>query len=135
MSDSPKYMQIRPQSFDPHRILAYVDALDKRLINAEIEYDEVKDQVNEMFDYVVNEKMTNESLSVSLAKVKTNSNAPSTNVCHRPGTAVAFLVPNDKIPKIANITINPNKAVLVNANCSPKPRLHTGVTSNCSNGE
>jgi hypothetical protein len=70
MSDSPKYIQIRPQSFDPHRILAYVDALDKRLINAEIEYDEVKDQVDEMFDYVVNEKMTNESLSVSLAKVK-----------------------------------------------------------------
>lgn len=70
MSNEAKYIQIRPTVFEPHRILAYVDALDKRLINAEIEYDEVKDQVDEMFDYVVNEKMTNESLSVSLAKVK-----------------------------------------------------------------
>jgi len=66
----PKYIEIRPKTFDPHRILAYVDALDKRLVKAEIEYDEIKDQANEVFDYVVNEKMTNESLSVSLAKVK-----------------------------------------------------------------
>ena len=70
MSDEPKYIEIRPKTFDPHRILAYVDALDKRLVKAEIEYDEVKDQAQEVFDYVVNEKMTNESLSVSLAKVK-----------------------------------------------------------------
>jgi len=66
----PKYIEIRPKSFDPHRIVAYVDALDKRLVKAEIEYDQVKDQVNEVFDYVVNEKMTNDSISVSLAKVK-----------------------------------------------------------------
>ncbi len=66
----PKYIEIRPKTFDPHRILAYVDALDKRLVKAEIEYDEVKDQVNEVFDFVVNEKMTNDSISVSLAKVK-----------------------------------------------------------------
>ena len=70
MSGEPKYIEIRPKSFDPHRILAYVDALDKRLVKAEIEYDEVKDQVNEVFDFVVNEKMTNDSISVSLAKVK-----------------------------------------------------------------
>lgn len=65
-----KYIEIRPQVFDPHRIVAYVDALDKRSINAELEYDEVKDQVDEVFDYVINEKMTNESMSVSLAKIK-----------------------------------------------------------------
>ena len=53
--------------------MAYVDALDKRLVRAEIEYDEVKDQVQEVFDFVVNEKMTNESLSVSLAKVKSTN--------------------------------------------------------------
>lgn len=70
MSDEPKYIEIRPKSFDPHRILAYVDALDKRLVKAELEYDEVKDQVDEVFDFVVNEKMTNDSISVSLAKVK-----------------------------------------------------------------
>jgi len=66
----PKYIEIRPKTFDPHRILAYVDALDKRLVKAEIAYDEVKDQANEVFDFVVNEKMTNDSISVSLAKVK-----------------------------------------------------------------
>jgi Na+-translocating ferredoxin:NAD+ oxidoreductase RnfG subunit len=43
------------------------------LVRAEIEYDEVKDQVQEVFDFVVNEKMTNESLSVSLAKVKSTN--------------------------------------------------------------
>ncbi len=65
-----KYIEIRPQVFDPHRILAYLDALDKRSINAELEYDEVKDQVDSVFDFVINEKMTNESMSVSLAKIK-----------------------------------------------------------------
>ena len=65
-----KYITMRPQSFDPHKIIAYLDALDKRFIKSEIDYDEVKDQAQEVFDYVVNEKMTNESLSVSLAKVK-----------------------------------------------------------------
>ena len=70
MSEEAKYIEIRPQSFEPYRILAYLDALDKRLVKSEIDYDEVKDQAQEVFDYVVNEKMTNESLSVSLAKVK-----------------------------------------------------------------
>ena len=69
----PKYIEIRPKAFDPHRIVAYLDALDKRLVKAEINYDEVKDQVQEVFDFVVNEKMTNESLSVSLAKVKSTN--------------------------------------------------------------
>ena len=68
-----KYITMRPQSFDPHRIIAYLDALDKRFIKSEIDHDEVKDQVQEVFDYVVNEKMTNESLSVSLAKVKASN--------------------------------------------------------------
>lgn len=65
-----KYITMRPQSFDPHRIIAYLDALDKRFVKSEIDYDEVKDQVQEVFDYVVNEKMTNASISATLAKVK-----------------------------------------------------------------
>jgi Na+-translocating ferredoxin:NAD+ oxidoreductase RnfG subunit len=69
-NDLAKYIAVRPQSFDPHRIIAYLDALDKKFVRSEIDHDEVKDQVQEVFDYVVNEKMTNESLSVSLAKVK-----------------------------------------------------------------
>lgn len=68
-----KYITMRPQSFDPHRIIAYLDALDKRLVKSEIDYDEVKDQVQEVFDYVVNEKITNDSISVAQAKVKASN--------------------------------------------------------------
>jgi hypothetical protein len=52
-----KYIEHRPTVFDPHQILSYLDVLDKRLVKAEINYDEVKDQVQEVFDYVVNEKI------------------------------------------------------------------------------
>jgi len=68
-----KYIEHRPTVFDPHQILNYLDFLDKRLVKAEIEYDEVKDQVQEVFDYVVNEKMENSKLSISLAKVKSTN--------------------------------------------------------------
>ena len=70
MSEEAKYIQIRPQSFDPHKIISYLDALDKRFVRSEIDYDEVKDQVQEVFDFVVNEKITNESISTTLAKTK-----------------------------------------------------------------
>ena len=70
MSEEAKYIQIRPQSFDPYKIISYLDALDKRFVRSEIDYDEVKDQVQEVFDFVVNEKITNESISTTLAKTK-----------------------------------------------------------------
>ena len=66
----PMYIKKRPLDFDPNHILAYLDTLDKRSIEAEIAYDEAKDQVQEVFDYVVNEKQTNENASVAQAKVK-----------------------------------------------------------------
>ena len=66
----PMYIKKRPLDFDPNHILAYLDTLDKRSIDAEIAYDEAKDQVQEVFDYVVNEKQTNENASVAQAKVK-----------------------------------------------------------------
>jgi hypothetical protein len=66
----PMYIKKRPLDFDPNHILAYLDTLDKRSIDAEIAYDEAKDQVQEVFDYVVSEKQTNESVSVAQAKVK-----------------------------------------------------------------
>jgi len=65
-----KYIEIRPQEFNPHKIIAYLDALDKRFVKAEINYDNVKDQVQEVFDFVVNEKITNSSLSVASAKIQ-----------------------------------------------------------------
>ena len=66
----PVYIKKRPLDFDPNHILAYLDTFDKRSIDAEIAYDEAKDQVQEVFDYVVSEKQTNESVSVAQAKVK-----------------------------------------------------------------
>ena len=66
----PIYIKKRPLDFDPNHILAYLDTLDKRSIDAEIAYDEAKAQVQEVFDYVVNEKQTNANASVAQAKVK-----------------------------------------------------------------
>ena len=66
----PNYIKLRPTEFDPNKILIYIDTLDKKSVNAEIEYDEAKDQVQEVFDFVVSEKQMNESISVAQAKVK-----------------------------------------------------------------
>ena len=70
----PMYIKKRPLDFDPNHILAYLDTLDKRSIDAEIAYDEAKDQVQEVFDYVVSERQNTlrpkESVSVAQAKVK-----------------------------------------------------------------
>ena len=69
----PNYIKLRPMEFDPHKILIYVDTLDKKSIDAEIGYDEAKDQVQEVFDFVVSEKQINESISVAQAKVKSTN--------------------------------------------------------------
>ena len=69
----PNYIKLRPMEFDPHQILIYLDTLDKRSVNAEIGYDEAKDQVQEVFDFVVSEKQMNESISVAQAKVKSTN--------------------------------------------------------------
>ncbi len=69
----PNYIKLRPMEFDPHKILIYVDTLDKKSIDFEIEYDEAKDQVQEVFDFVVSEKQINESVSVAQAKVKSTN--------------------------------------------------------------
>ena len=41
----PMYIKKRPLDFEPSHILAYLDTLDKRSIDAEIEYDQANDQV------------------------------------------------------------------------------------------
>ncbi len=69
----PNYIKLRPMEFDPHQILIYLDTLDKKSIDFEIEYDEAKDQVQEVFDFVVSEKQINESVSVAQAKVKSTN--------------------------------------------------------------
>tara|TARA_R110000772_G_scaffold106321_3_gene208217 strand:+ start:1524 stop:1898 length:375 start_codon:yes stop_codon:yes gene_type:complete len=73
MSDQPKYIELRPKIFNPDNILLYLDKVDKQFANAEIEYSNFKDQVQEVFDYVVSERMDNEKISVSLAKVKASN--------------------------------------------------------------
>ena len=69
-NDQPSYIKHRPTQFNPDHILMYLDKLDKHCISAESRYDEVKDQVDEMFDFIVNEKIENESIPISRAKVK-----------------------------------------------------------------
>ena len=64
------YLNVRPKVFDPESILFYIDLMDKKAIDNEIAFDEAKDLVEVVLAYVVNEKMTNEKLSLGLAKVK-----------------------------------------------------------------
>jgi len=73
MAEQPKYIELRPKAFNPDQILIYLDKVDKLFANTEIEYNNVKDQVQEVFDYVVSERMDNEKISVSLAKVKASN--------------------------------------------------------------
>tara|TARA_Y100000385_G_scaffold260171_1_gene289851 strand:+ start:255 stop:626 length:372 start_codon:yes stop_codon:yes gene_type:complete len=73
MAEQPKYIELRPKAFNPDQILIYLDKVDKLFADTEIEYHNVKDQVQEVFDYVVSERMDNEKISVSLAKVKASN--------------------------------------------------------------
>ena len=68
-----KYIELRPKVFNSEMILVYLNTLDKNFAKAEREYDEVKDQVDELFDFLHNEKIENEKLSVSQAKLKVRS--------------------------------------------------------------
>jgi len=68
-----KYIELRPKVFNSELILVYLNTLDKNFAKAEREYDEVKDQVDELFDFLHNEKIENEKLSVSQAKLKVRS--------------------------------------------------------------
>jgi len=73
MAEQPKYIELRPKAFNPDQILIYLDKVDKLFADAEIEYNNIKDQVQEVFDFVVSERMDNEKISVSLAKVKASN--------------------------------------------------------------
>ena len=73
MSNQPKYIELRPKAFNPDQILIYLDKVDKLFADTEIEYHNFKDQVQEVFDFVVSERMDNEKISVSLAKVKASN--------------------------------------------------------------
>jgi len=73
MSELAKYIELRPQVFNSEIILVYLNTLDKNFAKAEEDYDEIKDQVDELFDFLHNEKIENEKLSVSQAKLKVRS--------------------------------------------------------------
>ena len=73
MAEQPKYIELRPKAFNPDQILIYLDKVDKIFADAEIEYNNIKNQVQEVFDFVVGERMDNEKISVSLAKVKASN--------------------------------------------------------------
>lgn len=73
MAEQPKYIELRPKAFNPDQILIYLDKVDKIFADSEIEYNNIKNQVQEVFDFVVGERMDNEKISVSLAKVKASN--------------------------------------------------------------
>jgi len=73
MAEQPKYIELRPKAFNPDQILIYLDKVDKLFADTEIEYHNFKDQVQEVFDFVVSERMDNEKISVSLAKAKASN--------------------------------------------------------------
>nr|BAR39819.1 hypothetical protein [uncultured Mediterranean phage uvMED] len=73
MSNQPKYIELRPKTFNPDQILIYLDKVDRLFADTEIEYNNIKNQVQEVFDFVVSERMDNEKISVSLAKVKASN--------------------------------------------------------------
>jgi len=73
MAEQPKYIELRPKAFNPDHILIYLDKVDKIFADSEIEYNNIKNQVQEVFDFVVGERMDNEKISVSLAKVKASN--------------------------------------------------------------
>ena len=73
MSNQPTYIALRPKTFNPDQILIYLDKVDRLFADTEIEYNNIKNQVQEVFDFVVSEKMDNEKISVSLAKVKASN--------------------------------------------------------------
>ena len=73
MSNQPKYIELRPKTFNPDQILIYLDKVDRLFADTEIEYNNIKNQVQEVFDFVVSERMDNEKISVSLAKVKAST--------------------------------------------------------------
>ena len=73
MAEQPKYIELRPKAFNPDQILIYLDKVDKIFADSEIEYNNIKNQVQEVFDFVVSERMDNEKISVSLAKVKASN--------------------------------------------------------------
>ena len=54
-----KYIEHRPKVFDPDKILVYLNALDKNKIKAEDDYEEIKDQLQEQIDYIIQEKVEN----------------------------------------------------------------------------
>ena len=73
MAEQPKYIELRPKAFNPDQILIYLDKVDKIFADSEIVYNNIKNQVQEVFDFVVSERMDNEKISVSLAKVKASN--------------------------------------------------------------
>jgi Na+-translocating ferredoxin:NAD+ oxidoreductase RnfG subunit len=58
----------KPKSFDVNRISSFLSFLDRQRDDAEIYYDEIKDQLNEALDFVILEKKSNNKCSVAEAK-------------------------------------------------------------------
>ena len=60
----------KPKSYNANSISAFLSFLDRQRDNAEIDYDEIKDQLNEVLDFVILEKKSNAKCSVAEAKLQ-----------------------------------------------------------------
>ena len=59
----------KPKNFNVNSISSFLSFLDRQRDNAEIDHDEVKDQLNEVLDFVILEKKSNAKCSVAEAKL------------------------------------------------------------------
>ena len=64
------YFKIKPKAFEPNHVLKFLNFLDSSRDKAEILYDEVKDQLDSMFNFVTLEKFNNKAEKISMAQAK-----------------------------------------------------------------
>jgi len=64
------YYKMKPRTFEPNHVLKFLSFLDSSRDQAEILYDEVKDQSDSVFDYVTLEKFNNKAEKLSMAQAK-----------------------------------------------------------------
>tara|TARA_Y100000114_G_scaffold115214_1_gene109311 strand:- start:194 stop:604 length:411 start_codon:yes stop_codon:yes gene_type:complete len=65
-----EFNQNKPKVFDPENISRFLNFLDRARDSAEISFDESKDQINEVFDFVSLEKKSNNNVSMAEAKAQ-----------------------------------------------------------------
>lgn len=71
--DLEKFNEKKPKNYEANYISQFLSFLDRKRDEAEISFDEVKDQLGEIIDYVTLSKLENEKISVAQAKLKASN--------------------------------------------------------------